>query len=132
MTRTLTLWAVLAAAGCSGGGRVEDFTPSADKARKALEAALAHWQGGGKPGSVPGTAAPVVEVTDSKWAAGQKLKSFEVVGDEPPAGAGPRFFKVKLTPASGSPVEAKYAVLGIDPLLVYRDEDYQKLSGVGK
>ena len=28
--------------------------------------------------------------------------------------------------------ETKYAVFGIDPLLIYRDEDFQKLSGAGK
>lgn len=120
------------AVGCSGGGgRVEDFTPPEANARKALEAALNHWQAGGQPGAVPDTK-PVVEVTDSRWKAGQKLKAFEITGEEPPAGAGPRFFTVRLTPPSGSAVETKYAVFGIDPLLVYRDEDYQKLSGVGK
>ena len=130
--RLLALLLVLSAAGCSGGGsRVEDFTPAEANARKALEAALNHWQGGGQPGTVPGTT-PVVEVTDSKWKSGQKLKSFEITGEEPSSGPGPRFFKVKLTPPTGAAVETKYAVLGIDPLLVYRDEDYQKLSGMGK
>lgn len=117
--------------GCSSGGKVEDFTPKEANARKALEAALNHWQGGGQAGTVPNTS-PAVEVTDSKWKSGQQLKSYEIVGDEPPVGAGPRFFKVRLTPVKGAVVETKYAVLGIDPLLIYRDEDYQKLSGAGK
>jgi hypothetical protein len=124
--------AMLLAVGCSRGpSRVEDFTPAGDAARKALEAALAHWQAGGPTGAVPNTS-PAVEVTDSKWRAGQKLQAFEIVGDEPPAGPGPRFFKVRLTPAKGPPAEVRYAVLGVDPLLVYRDEDYQKLSGAGR
>lgn len=122
---------IAAAVGCSAGNKAEDFTPPTANARKALEAALTHWQGGGQPGAVPNTS-PVVEVTDSKWKSGQKLKSFEITGDEPPAGVGPRFFTVKLIPPTGATVETKYAVLGIDPLLVYRDEDYQKLSGMGK
>ena len=122
---------IVAGIGCSSGKKLEDFTPNEGNARKALEAALTHWVGGGQPGAIPNTK-PVVEVTDSKWKAGQKIQSFEIVGDEPPAGAGPRFFKVRLTPEKGSPVETKYAVLGIDPLLIYRDEDYQKLSGTGK
>lgn len=118
-------------AGCSAGGKVEDFTPKEANARKALEAALNHWQGGGQTGAVPNTK-PAVEVTDSKWKSGVQLKSFEIVGDEPQVGAGPRIFKVKLTPTKGPAVDTKYAVLGIDPLLIYRDEDYQKLSGAGK
>jgi hypothetical protein len=122
---------VLFAAGCSGGGRVEDFTPAEANARKALVAALNHWQGGGQPGAIPNTT-PAVEATDTKWKGGQKIKSYEIVGDEPPAGAGPRWFKVRLVPIAGEAVETKYAVLGIDPLLVYRDEDYQKLSGMGR
>ena len=123
--------AMVTATGCTGGGKVEDFTPAEVKARAALESALKHWQGGGQPGAVPNTA-PAVEVTDAKWKSGQQLKSYEILGDEPPVGPGPRFFKVRLTPAKGAAVETRFAVLGIDPLLVYREEDYQKLSGVGK
>ncbi len=129
--RQVALAALVLLGGCGRGGKVEDFTPPPAGARKALEAALTHWQSGGQPGAVPGTS-PAVEVTDGKWRAGQKLKAFEVTGDEPVEGAGPRFFKVRLTPATGPVVETRYAVLGIDPLLVYRDEDYQKLSGTGR
>ena len=118
------------AAGCSRqGSKVEDFTPPSDKAQKALEAALNHWQSGHPPGTVPGTS-PTVEVVDSKWKGGQQLKSYEILGEE--GGTEPRFFKVKLTLAKGPPQEAKYAVLGIDPLWVYREEDYKALSGAGK
>ena len=42
----------------------------------------AHWQAGHKPGTVPGTASPKVEVVDSKWKAGQQLKSSEIDRDE--------------------------------------------------
>lgn len=132
MTRILILCAVLSAVGCTGGGKVEDFTPSTTNARNALTTALTHWQGGGQPGTVPNTTAPIVEVTDSKWRAGQKITGFEITAEETPDKTGPVFFTVKLTSSSGPPVVAKYAVFGIDPLLIYRDEDYQKLSGTGK
>src|SRR5262245_23478028 len=134
MTRLGSLW-VLAlglalSAGCSRqGSKVEDFTPPSDKAQKALEAALTHWQSGGSPGTVPGTR-PRVDVEDSKWKAGQKLQAFEILGEE--GGSETRFFKVKLTLAKGPPQEVKYAVFGIDPLQVYREEDFQKLPGTGK
>ena len=62
------------------------------------------------------------------WKGGQKLREYEIVGeDAPPAqNQGPRTFTVKLTLAQGPPVEVKYMVIGIDPLWVYRDEDYVK------
>jgi len=111
------------------GSKTQDFTPPSEKARQALEAALNHWQGGHPPGTVPGTNPPL-EVVDSKWKAGQKLTSYEIIGEE--SGTEPRFFKVRLTPTQGAAIEVKYAVFGIDPLYVYREEDYQKLSGMGK
>jgi hypothetical protein len=120
------------AAGCSGKNKVEDYTPAAERGRQALEAALSHLKAGNPPGAVPGTT-PVVHLVDTRWKAGQKLQSFEVVGEEGQASEGAaRFFKVRLILAKGSPQEVRYAVLGIDPLWVYREEDYNSLSGVAK
>lgn len=117
-------------AGCGREGKkIEDFTPPADKARAAVEAALEHWKAGNPPGRVPNTT-PAVEVTDSKWRGGQKLKGYEVLGEEP--GTEPRFFKVRLTPPAGAAQEVRYAVVGIDPLLVFREDDFRALSGAGK
>ena len=128
----LTALAFAVGLGCSTGGKVGDFTPNEGNARKALASALDHWKGGGQPGAVPNTTPPV-EVTDTKWKSGQSLKSYEILGEEPAAAEpGPRMFKVRLTLAKGSPIETKYAVVGIDPLLVFRDEDFQKMSGTGK
>ena len=128
--RVLTLTVgLLLLAGCSPGGKVEDFTPPTDNARKALEAALNHWKVGNPPGTVPGTS-PTVEVLDSKWKAGQKITDYEILGEDA-AGLGPRTFNVRLRPAKGAPQEVRYVVVGIDPLWVYRDEDYKKMSGTG-
>ena len=121
---------VMGLAGCSKGGRVEDFKPDADRSRKALEAALTHWKEGQKSGTIPGT--PPIEAVDAKWKAGQKLLEFEILGEEPQSGAGPRVFKVRLTLAKGSPQEVRYFVFGIEPLSVYRDEDYKQLEAMGK
>ena len=56
------------ATGCSRGPKKdEDFTPAADKAKQALEAALNRWQGGQPPGTIPGS--PAVEIVDSAWQA---------------------------------------------------------------
>lgn len=123
---------LLLLAGCSKGGKVEDFTPPSDKAQKALEAALTHLQAGHAPGTVPGTA-PQVQLVDTKSKAGQ-IKGFEVIGEDSPKSESsvPRYFKVRLIPAKGSPQEVRYVVVGIDPLWVYREEDYQSLSGMSK
>lgn len=127
--RPVAFWCFVVVAGCSKGSKVEDFSPHTDNARAALEAALQHWQGGGIPGPVPGTT-PATDVVDSRWKSGQKLMAFEVLGEES-NGTGPRTFKVRLTVGKGPPSEAKYVIVGIDPLLVYRDEDFKKLSGMG-
>lgn len=118
-------------AGCGAGTKVTDFTPPADNARKAVTAALDHWKAGKPPGTVAGTAAPAVEVIDSQWRGGQKLKGYEITGEAPAQGQGPRTFTVRLTLEKGPPVETQYMVIGIDPLWVYRKEDFAKLSGGG-
>ena len=118
--------------GCSKGTKVEDFTPPPEKARQALEAGLNHIQGGNSPGAVPGTS-PRIEIVDTRLKAGQ-LKAFEILGEESPTGDStiPRFFKVRLTLATGPPQEVRYVVFGIDPLLVYREADYNAMSGMSK
>ncbi len=130
--RSVLMGGLLAlAVGCSKGGNVSDFTPAADNARASLDKALKHLQDGGATGAVPGTS-PAIEITDTKWKPGQKLKSYEILGEEPSSNTAARLFKVRLTPPTGAPIETTYAVLGIDPLLIYRDEDFNKLSGEGK
>jgi hypothetical protein len=128
----VSLFAAAVLLGPGGCGRHSnaDFTPNANVGRTALEAALKSWKDGQPPGTVAGTSKPAVRVADSEWERGAKLAGFEIVGDEPPAGAGPRTFTVKLTAADGQSREVKYYVVGIDPLLIYRDIDYQKLSGM--
>jgi hypothetical protein len=117
---------------CSKGKKVEDFTPPSDKAHKALEAALTYLKDGNPPGAVPGTT-PQVQLVDTKLKVGQ-LKGFEILGEDSPnpESSVPRYFKVRLIPAKGSSQEVRYVVIGIDPLWVYRDEDYRSLSGMRK
>jgi hypothetical protein len=113
-------------AGCGGGSG--KYVPASATARSTLETALQAWQGGGKPGRVA-AGPPAIQVIDSKWEAGHKLAGYEILQEEP--GQGPRWFSVRLklqTPPGEQVV--KYVVLGIDPLWVYREEDYQKLSGM--
>ena len=115
--------------GCGGGNRSHtDIVPATDKARAALETALTAWKNGAKCGKIEGGAQPI-EVVDRVWKSGAKLSAFEIVkADDKP---GPRWFTVRLTLANASgPQEVPYAVLGLDPLWVFREEDFQKLSGM--
>jgi hypothetical protein len=117
------------AAGCSKGASVGDYKPSVDNSRKALEAALTRWKAGENPGLIPGS--PAVEVADAKWKARQKLVDFEILSEEPQSD-GPRVFKVRLVMAKSPPIETRYFVFGIEPISVYREEDYKQLGAMGK
>ena len=109
----------LVAGGCGNGAAA---LPSEDTARKALESALAAWQGGGKPGALAGTE-PAVEVHDTPWAKGAKLTSYEII-DAKSVGV-EKQFQVRLTLAKpGGVQEARYHVFGLGPVMVFRDEDY--------
>jgi hypothetical protein len=119
---------LLVAAGC-GPSRNEHYVPSAAAAREALVAALDSWRAGRPPGRIEDRTPPV-EVVDSKWKGGEKLAAYEITAEETNAD-GHRSFTVKLTLAEPArEQEVHFVVLGIDPLWVYRDEDYVKLSGM--
>jgi hypothetical protein len=119
---------LLAAAGCGSGGH-EQFVPSAGTAREALQVALDAWKAGHAHGRIDGHKPPI-EVLDSKWKGGQKLEGYEILSEDTNA-EGHRRFTVRLTLAAPEePQEARFIVLGLDPLWVYREEDYAKLSGM--
>lgn len=116
--------ALLAAAGC--GSRAQQFTPAPQTARASLEAALEQWKAGSPPGRIACT--PPVEVADASRLAGQTLRSFEVLG-ETSLGAEGRCFIVRLAldnPAAE--LRARFVVVGIDPIWVFRKEDYDHLA----
>lgn len=113
-------------AGCSGAKARERFYPPEDRARQALDAALAAWQRGEPPGPVSGTA-PLVNFVDSHQKSGQRLQAYTIESMAP--GDGPRVLTVKLTLASPTQdVKARYVVYGVDPIWVVRHEDYEQLA----
>jgi hypothetical protein len=115
------------AVGCSRPAGHERFIPAEDKARQSLETALAAWQRGKAGGPVEGTSAPVVQFVDSHHKPNQRLRSFTVLGMAP--GDGPRVFAVKLTLENpAEEVKARYVVVGLDPLWVIRQEDFDMLA----
>ncbi|HMF19334.1 MAG TPA: hypothetical protein VKE98_19160 [Gemmataceae bacterium] len=120
-------------AGCSRNRNPLDVLPNEDKARATLEKTLAAWKGGQPYGKITGES-PAIEVVDNRWQAGNKLASFEILQTvEKPGTPGPRWFAVKLTlQDSAQPKEIHYAVMGLDPLWVMPEEDYEKTCGMGK
>jgi hypothetical protein len=125
--RWLMLTAVVLAVGCRSRSDPARFTPSEEKARAALSAALEGWKAGAPGGTVPGTSAPVVQFVDSHRGKDQHLQSFEILGMIP--GEGPRQFTVKLALANPeAEIKARYVVLGIDPTWVIRHEDLDMLT----
>jgi hypothetical protein len=120
-------WCALLLAGGAGCAdrRADRYVPAPDRARAALEAALQAWQGGSPPGKVdhPGGG---VFLVDNCRPPGQRLRGYAVLGEAP--GEGPRCFAVKLLlEGPDEEQQARFVVFGIDPLWVYRYEDYEMM-----
>lgn len=115
-------------AGC-GGAPEKKYIPKTDMARGALEAGLEHWKSGARHGPVDGFKVPV-NVFDARWQNGKKLESYEILSEVP--SDGPKIFLVKMKlNEDKEEIEIKYYVVGKDPLLVFREQDYNKASGTG-
>lgn len=111
--------------GCTSKS-VDSYKPSNESARQAIETALSTWKSGTKHGSITNVK-PNLDVFDARWQAGAKLENFEIV--EEILGKPQPHFKVKLKLA-GKPEELiEYLVVGIDPLLIFRQADYDKATG---
>jgi hypothetical protein len=104
----------------------KSFIPAPELARAALEAALTDWQTGLPPGQIDRL--PVmVQVIDQRRKEGQELEEFEILGEAP--GSAPRCFAVRLRLRHPEAEEkVRYVVVGIDPLWVFRQEDFDGLS----
>jgi hypothetical protein len=115
---------LLACAGCSNRGLDTRYVPVADKAQRAVEAALDAWKEGRAPRPVDNVA---VHVADSHRKPGQRLRRYVILGEAP--GDGPRCFAVRLSLESPQEeLRARYVVFGLGPLWVYRHEDFEMLG----
>jgi hypothetical protein len=115
-------------AGCTAR-KASDFIPKEAQSRQTLTTALTAWKNGEKWEKIPAGRSSI-EVLDNKWRAGQQLADFQILEAEP-AGQGPQWFTVKLIMKKPvGELKVRYVVVGIDPLWVYREEDYKKTSGM--
>jgi hypothetical protein len=127
VTRFLPVAAVVLCLGCSRPGqRAEDFVPPEDAARSALDAYLRAWSQGNTDATVPGTSPPV-QVADELRSKGRTLTGYAILGPAP--ADAPRCFAVRLT--LGNPAEEvreRYVVVGLDPVWVWRYDDYVMIT----
>lgn len=117
---------LLVCVGCgSSGSGQERYIPTQAVARATVEAALKAWQRR-EPGGEIKESKPLIFVTDSHRRAGQTLEAFEILGEVP--GETPRCLLIKVKLANPAAEEKiRYAVIGIDPLWVYRHEDLEMI-----
>ena len=114
-------------AGSAASRRPEPISivPDPARGRQAIEAAMATWKAGQPTGIVEPTS-PRVQVVDTHRKPGQRLVGFEILAES--ADARVRTFSVRLPLAEPEerPV-VRFLVVGIDPVLVFRQEDYELL-----
>ncbi|MFN5796443.1 MAG: hypothetical protein ACK5AN_02845 [Planctomyces sp.] len=115
----------LMTAGCgSGAGQ---YLPPEEAARVALESALTSWKSGAKLATI--TTGPVpVDTFDARWRDGKVLESFEILGyesveDRPT-------FRVRVGLRGEGVVEDTFVIVGNNPLLVFRKQDFDKAGGL--
>jgi hypothetical protein len=115
------------AGGC--GGRqagYEQYVPPAGVARSAVASVLRAWVDGRPPTQAAATH-PEVYVVDKQRRPGQRLTRYEILGDF--AGEKARGVTVRMT--MENPDEegvVRYLVAGIDPVWVFRQEDFELIS----
>jgi hypothetical protein len=113
---------VAAVLGCSRSQSNDDFVPREEVGRAALDAYLRAWARGEMAQRIPDTNPPVM-ATDELRIKGRVLKSYSILG-QVPADA-PVCFAVDLKldnpPAD---LRERYVVVGIDPLWVWRYDDF--------
>jgi hypothetical protein len=98
--------------------------PSEETASSALTAALRSWQKGEKAGKVAGFSNPSIYLVDTCRLPEQTLERFTILGEAP--GDGPRCLSVRVNLHNPDEEQRlRFVVMGIDPIWVYRYEDYE-------
>ena len=115
---------MFALAGC--GPSRERFTPAPQVAEESLTSALTAWREQRKTDEIEGK--PAIRVVDTTRKPGQTLERFEVLSESKITGEG-RCYLVKLVFANpAAEIRVRYVVVGIDPVWVFRKEDYDRLA----
>ena len=129
LPRFARLAAVLLAAGFFGCARsgADRFTPAEDEATACVEAMLAAWRDG-RPADSLADRLPAIRVADTVRKSGQNLVDFEVLSKSRASAAGWTYVvRLQLDNPPGQE-RARFVVVGVDPIWVFRKEDYDMLS----
>ena len=103
--------------------RIAAYKPTSAIAESAVMQALSAWQAGAVSREIAG-AKPAIVVADVNRKPGQLLDQFKILGETP--GRFGRTIAVKLELANPMEnVKTEYIVVGIDPLWVFRREDFE-------
>ena len=103
--------------------RIAAYKPTSAIAESAVMQALSAWQAGAVSREIAGTK-PAIVVADVNRKPGQRLDQFKILGETP--GQSGRTIAVKLELANPTEnVKTEYIVVGIDPLWVFRREDFE-------
>ena len=128
-TRSCCAASLLAAivVGCSAGpDPSRTILPSLENGRKAVVASMEAWKSGRPTGVVEPTS-PRIQVMDTTRRPGQVPALFEVLGVT--AGERALTYTVRVELTNPEAVETiRFLVLGVDPVLVWRQEDYDMMS----
>lgn len=112
--------------GCQPKDRTKEFMPSETAAEQAVLGALESWKAGEPAGPIKGTEPPA-HLIDTHRQPGQELVDYEILG--PVGNSSQRSYAVRC--AFQNPTEEKrlrFVIVGIEPLWVFRQEDYELLS----
>ncbi len=125
LRRTGILFALLwILPGCAD--KTRSYTPSLSTAEQALKQGLEAWQAGQPAGEIAGSQ-PLIQVVDVGRKPGQTLSGYRILGET--RGPSGRTFAVVLKLANPEEeLKTQYIVVGIDPLWVFRQSDYELLS----
>jgi hypothetical protein len=113
--------------GCGGGESVDRYVPEISNARGMLETALNSWKGGDPLKTIENDGHKI-DVFDARWRSGQKLENYEILAEQ--KGEPHPQFLVK-TLIKGKEEATTYLVMGIDPINIFREQEYNKTATGG-
>jgi hypothetical protein len=119
---------IVLALGMNGCSKLPDrppIVPDSAQGRRAIAAAMASWKAGHPAGGVEPTS-PRVQVGDTHRKPGQRLEGYEILGESADSSARTFTIRLALVEPEERPI-VRFLVVGIDPILVFREEDYEML-----
>ncbi len=122
-----TATVLFGAPGCAERVNPDDpMLPDVLTAKKAIEATMVAWKAGRPTGNIE-EGSPRIQVADSFRVPGQMLERHEILGETKSEKSRDMTVKVIFSNPAETQI-IRYRVIGIDPVLVIREEDYQLIA----